>query len=489
MTQTELRLPRVRPEEVGIHPQAIMELLDEWQERKLELHSMMILRHGQVAAEGWWAPYAKQRPHMLFSLSKSFTSTAIGLAQAEGLLNVNDPVLSYFPDDVPESPSDHLRAMQIKHLLMMGTGHETDTSAGIHQAEDGNWARVILNVPVEREPGTHFVYNNGATYLLSAIVQKATGQKLLDYLQPRLFEPLGITGATWDECPRGINTGGWGLSLTTEGIAKFGQLFLQKGQWEGSQIVPEAWVEEATSKQINNGDDGENDWAQGYGYQFWRCRHGAYRGDGAFGQFCIVLQELDMVIAITSATNDMQGVMNAIWTKLLPAMEAEEAIARVENADTERLTARLAGLKLEPLSVEISSPREEAVSGIRFALEENPQQWRAITFRFEQDSAAITIEGGRDEAVNVISYGRGVWREGKGLIPDAQVFQPVDVLPVAASFTWLEPDKLSATVRFIETPFALTAEACFTEDGGLELGCRINVSFQSTDLMTIRGTA
>ncbi|MBW7461807.1 serine hydrolase, partial [Paenibacillus sepulcri] len=152
-----------------------------------------------------------------------------------------------------------------------------------------------LAAPVEHEPGTHFVYNSGATYMLSAILQKVTGQTLLEYLQPRLIEPLGIKGAAWDVCPRGINVGGWGLNVTTEDIARFGQLYLQKGMWNGQRLLTEEWIAEATSSQISNGDGGVNDWAQGYGYQFWRCRHGVYRGDGAFGQFCIVMPEQDAV--------------------------------------------------------------------------------------------------------------------------------------------------------------------------------------------------
>ncbi|RAP77168.1 serine hydrolase domain-containing protein [Paenibacillus montanisoli] len=485
MTQTELRLPRIRPEEAGIHPRAITALLDEWKERQIEIHSMMVLRHGQVAAEGWWAPYAKGLPHMLFSLSKSFTSTAIGLAAAEGLLTVDEKVLSYFPNDAPASPSINLQAMRIRHLLMMGTGHETDTLEDIKRCTDGNWVRAFLHAPVEREPGTHFVYNSGATYLLSAILQKVTGQKLLDYLRPRLLEPLGIAEATWEECPRGIHTGGWGLALTTEGIAKFGQLYLQKGHWEGKRIITEAWINEATSKQISNGDGGENEWAHGYGYQFWRCRHGAYRGDGAFGQFCIVMPEQDMVIAITAATNDMQAVMNAVWTQLLPAVEAGPI--PFQEQDAERLTAQLAALKLEPPAVSLRSELEETVTGHRYALEANGQQWQAITFRFGTIEAAITIEREGGEMEETFIFGRGVWRAGKGQLPQAEPLKRSGNQPMVAAFTWSEPDTLAATLRFIETPFAVTVEASFADTNELELSCRLNVSFQSTDLLTARG--
>lgn len=295
-------LPRSTPADQGVSARGIAAFIDALAARSLQVHGCMILRHGYVIAEGWWQPYAADMPHMLFSLSKSFTSTAVGLAVHEGRLSVEDPVTSFFPEDLPESIGPNLAAMRVRHLLMMGTGHDKDTTPRLRQAGSDNWVRGFLGLDVEHAPGSKFVYNSGASYMLSAIVQKVTGLTLLDYLTPRLFGPLGIDGATWESSPQGINAGGWGLSLTTEGIARFGQLYLQQGRWHGEQLVPEAWIREATSPQISNGAGGSSDWAQGYGYQFWRCRHNIYRGDGAFGQYCIVMPEQDAVIAMTGGT-------------------------------------------------------------------------------------------------------------------------------------------------------------------------------------------
>lgn len=233
---------------------------------------------------------------------------------------MDDLVCDFFPEQVPEVISPNLAKMSIHHLLSMSTGHEQDPSNPVFSTSDGDWVKAFLSLDVEREPGTHFVYNTAATYMLAAILHKITGQSLLDYLTPRLFEPLGIVGATWETCPKGINTGGFGLSIKTEDIAKFGQLYLQNGVWNGKQLISAQWIAEAVKKQISNGDDPNSEWAQGYGYQFWRCRHNAYRGDGAFGQFCIVVPEQDMVVAITSGVNDMQGVMNGIWEIILPSL-------------------------------------------------------------------------------------------------------------------------------------------------------------------------
>jgi CubicO group peptidase (beta-lactamase class C family) len=187
---------------------------------------------------------------------------------------------------------------------------------------DVPWVRTALAHSVPHKPGTHFFYDMSASYLASAIVQKVTGQTVLDYLQLRLFEPLSISQPTWATSPQGISVGGSGLSIRTEDIAKFGQLYLQQGKWHGRQLVPASWVAAATGRQVSNGSNPKSDWEQGYGFQFWRCRHGAFRGDGANGQFCIVLPDQDAVIAMTAASTSMPAQLNLVWDKLLPAFQA-----------------------------------------------------------------------------------------------------------------------------------------------------------------------
>ena len=308
-------LPRSSPESQGISSTGILEFVDAATNQITSLHSFMLVRHGQVVTEAWWEPESANKPHVLWSLSKSFTSTAVGLAVAEGKLSIDDPVLKFFPDQAPAEPSANLKAMRVRDLLTMSTGHQDE----VNLRNEKDWTRAFLAQSVPHKPGTHFKYNTPATYMQSAIVQKVTGQTVLDYLKPRLFEPLGIESPKWDSSPEGISLGGYGLFLRTEDIAKFGQLYLQKGQWQGKQLVPAEWIEQATSKQVSNGSDPSRDWDQGYGFQFWRCRHDAYRGDGRDGQFCIVLPKLDAVIAITANTGDMQAELNVVWDKLLPA--------------------------------------------------------------------------------------------------------------------------------------------------------------------------
>lgn len=336
----EKALPRSSPELQGVSSQAIREFVETANEKIDTLHSFMLVRHGRVIAEGWWKPEAADKPHVMHSLSKSFCSTAVGLAVADGKLSVDDLVLKFFPDDAPEKPSDRLKQMRVRDLLTMSTGHETEPKF----TPETPWVKTFLAHPVPHKPGAHFQYNSPATYMQSAIVQKVTGETVLDYLKPRLFEPLGIETPTWMHSPQGISTGGWGLAIRTEDIAKFGQLYLQKGRWNGRQILPESWVEHATSKQVSNGSDPSRDWDQGYGFQFWRCRHGAYRGDGAFGQFCIVLPEQDAVIAITADAKDMQAELNVVWDKLLPAFWKEALAANPE--EEAKLKALLANLSV-----------------------------------------------------------------------------------------------------------------------------------------------
>lgn len=312
-------LPRSRPEAQGVSPAGLSDFVQTLNERVDTMHSFMIVRHGHVVAEGWWKPQSSDEAHVLWSLSKSFTSTAVGLAVHEGKLTLEDKVIEFFPDDLPAEVSDHLRAMTVRDLLTMSAGHADEAKL----APDGHWVRSFLAHPVPHQPGTHFRYNTPATYMLSAIVQKVTGETVLDYLKPRLFEPLGIESPRWDQSPQEISIGGYGLFLKTEDIAKFGQLYLQQGNWNGQQLIPREWIAMATSKQVENGDNPESDWNQGYGFQFWQCRHGAYRGDGMAGQFCIVIPEHDVVIALTANCNDMQGELNVVWEKLLPALHSD----------------------------------------------------------------------------------------------------------------------------------------------------------------------
>lgn len=474
-TSATNQLPRSLPEQQGIPSSAIAAFLDTITANNLELHSFMLLRHSHVVAEGWWAPYKPELPHMLFSLSKSFTSTAIGFAVSENLLALKDKVVSFFPDDTPAVISPLLAQMNVSHLLMMGTGHVEDTTMYMHQNKDGNWVKAFLELPVEKTPGTHFLYNTGATYILSAILQKVSGLTLLEYLQPRLFDPLGIHHPTWESCPRGINTGGYGLSVTTEDILKFGQLYLQEGLWNHKQLLPKEWISRATSKQISNGE-GDNEWSQGYGYQFWRCRHDAYRGDGAFGQFCIVMPDQDAVVAITSGINDMQSVMNAVWDHLLPAMKPEPLAP--DSASATAVNIRLSNLELLPPRMIPSSVHEESLNNKVYRLDNNELALDSFSISFEPSGAVLTLGGVRGS--QRVTLGRQEWAASRVSFLDAAETQ------VMSSFTWNNENVLQLTLRLIETPYCFTLDVTMEEDA-IVITQHINVSFGEKKPETILG--
>jgi CubicO group peptidase (beta-lactamase class C family) len=466
-------LPRSSPEAQGVSSSAVLSFVEAADKNIDSMNSFMLLRHGHVVAEGWWSPYYAEAPHSLYSLSKSFTSTAVGLAISEGKLSLDDEVVKFFPEDAPPEPSNNLKAMRVSDLLRMSTGHQSEPPRTSSQP----WTKTFLAHPVPFKPGTHFLYNTSATCMLSAIVQKATGMTVLDYLRPRLFEPLGIQRPTWETSPQGITAGGFGLSIRTEDIARFGQLYLQRGKWQGKQLVPEAWVEAATARQTSNGSNPKSDWDQGYGYQFWRCRHGAYRGDGAFGQYCVVLPEQDAVIVITSGVKDMQAVLNLVWGKSLPAMKLS-SLAADDEART-KLEQTLKGLSLR-LQEGSGSPAK--TSGKRYVFPANQCRLEAITLENDGKGGGVTLITRFDGVEQRTVCGHGVWQKGRlawGLLPQQ---------PVAANGAWTEDNTFTARLCFYETPFIVTVRLRFS---GKELHytSESNVGFGPTKESELVGKA
>ncbi|MFA5058381.1 MAG: serine hydrolase domain-containing protein [Opitutaceae bacterium] len=455
------RLPRSTPEEQGVPAAAILRFIDAAEARVKSLHSFMLVRHGRVIAEGWWTPYAAAEPHALFSLSKSFTSTAVGLAISEGRLGLSDPVIGFFPQEAPAQPGPNLRAMRVRDLLRMTSGQHSEDVEPFPFGSNQDLVRVFLSKPVADKPGTHFYYNTAGTYMLSAIVQKVTGQTVRDYLGPRLFQPLGIADPRWDTSAQGISLGGYGLSLRTEDIACFGQLYLQRGRWNGRQLVPAAWMDEATALQTSTGSDPASNWDQGYGYQFWRAPHGCYRGDGAFGQLCLVMPAADAVLAMTAGTDELGPEFNLPWEFLLPAF-AGSALPPDPAADR-RLAERLAGLHLAGPAGPADATIAAAVAGRRFGFPANPLGLESLALQPATDEAGATIMcrlAGTDQR---IVCGQGTWVKGVLVLPN----EPPglgDLAPVAASGAWTAADTYTALICRYRTPFTLKLQLKFSVD-------------------------
>lgn len=305
------------------------------------LHNIMVVNDGKVVIEHCFDPeWPAERPQHLFSCSKTFTALAVGLAVDDGLLSVDDPVSKFFPDRIK---ADNPCRATVKDLLTMQGGHVTDptwdamaaydsTSMEISLKPGVNLMDAFLSHPFEKEPGTFFCYNSLSTYMCSAIVQKLEGKTILDLLDERIFQPLGIDRPVWDMDEEGVCTGGWGLHLKLEDMAKIGQLLLQKGEWKGKQLISSEWVEEQTSKHIDNYPNGmtaeqldlpyyplsRNDWVAGYGYQTWRNTIGGFRADGAWGQMIIVLPEKNAVIAARANLTNHQVELWSFWDMIVP---------------------------------------------------------------------------------------------------------------------------------------------------------------------------
>lgn len=451
-----LLLPRSTPEAEGLSSAGVLALVNALDAVAGETHSLMLVRHGKVVAEGWWAPYAPENIHVLYSVTKSFNATAVGFAVEEGLVAVDDLIVSHFPDLTPAAPDPELAAMRVRDLLTMSTGHEVDSIDAMRQRSDAAWTRSFLESSVPRAPGSFFRYNSGASYMLGALVQRVAGMTVDEYLKPRLFEPLGISGELWGQSDEGVNLTDGGLSVRTEDLAKFGLLYLQGGLWNGQRVLSEQWTRDATARQVSNGNDDGN-WSYGYGYQFWRSPHG-YRADGSLGQFSLVLPEQDIVLAITSATADTNGVMNAVWQALLPAVIGDP---QPENpAALAALRERLAGLALPVPSGAPTSPLAAEVSGRRYATPQNPRGIRGISLDFAGAQPRLSIEDA--DGTHAIDVGVGSWlRQRTTFYKGINELFDTPEQGLAVTGAWSAPDTFVAHLCFDETPYTMTASFLF----------------------------
>ena len=460
-------LPTAPAEQVGVAPDAILALVAALEASPHEPHSIMIVRDGHEVAGGWWAPYRPDIPQLLYSLSKSVTATAVGIAIDEGRLHLDDRVVDVLPGRRSATADGYLAELRIRHLLTMSVGHATDSTPIITRGQD--WVGTFLAQPIVHPPGSVFLYDSGASYMLSAIVRAVTGTPLSVYLRPRLFDPLGIDDARWATCPMGIETGGWGLKLTTAALARFGQLYLDRGRYDGRQIVSGSWVSAATRAQIRQPLTGAppgvdpaalpetSDWHQGYGYQFWRCRHGGFRGDGAFGQYCIVLPDTRTVVALTACTTDMQRLLNLVWQHLLPGLGT--APREGDPVAAERLRARLATLTLAVPRGAVHSPESVRIGGRRFVLEPNAMGAVAVTLWFDGETCVFELQSAGHRSI--VRAGLGRWQHGTTDMPGTppeftELIGVVNRVPgpvrVAAAAAWSDTGVLDMQWRYPETP-------------------------------------
>lgn len=316
-------LPRSTPAEQGISTEAVIQFIDSLMAvPETQIHHAMVLRHGQVVAEVHPAPFRAADSHTLYSCSKTFVSLAVGRAIDENRLRLTDRVAAFFPERLPDSISDHLAAMTVRDLLVMSSGITPDW---VMRNNNTDWIATWLAKPV-KEPGKKFEYDSMSTFLLSAIVQRVTGMTTLQYLQSRFFDAMHITQAEWEESPDGINTGGWGLRVQAETLAKLGLLILNQGAWDGRQLVSKQWIEQATSKQMEcaASTTPPTDGNQGYCYQIWRSKWpGSIRADGAFAQYVVMVPQEELVVVINSLSYKGHDLLACIWNQLMPGLSGQ----------------------------------------------------------------------------------------------------------------------------------------------------------------------
>ncbi|MCD8044591.1 MAG: beta-lactamase family protein [Tannerellaceae bacterium] len=420
-------LERSTPEAQGIPSTAILDFIETVEKKGIELHSLMILRHGKVIAEGWWNPFQPDTRHIMYSVSKTITSTAVGFAIAENHFALDDKIITFFPD---YQISDSNREITIRNLLTMTAGEEPYTD---FRLRSNDWIADYLAFNQPNKTGK-FTYNSYATYMLSAIVQRTTGQTLMEYLQPRLFTPLGIHDIKSEQSPAGITCGGWGMSIKTADMAKIGQLYLQKGNWQGKQILSQSWIEEAT-KQTDTG----------YGYHIWLSPSDSYKAEGAFGQLILVMPGQDIVLAITANASGIEKefrnhILSAISGKKLP-----------ENPKAyQALTKKLNSLEISPLCG--NGFHQNDYTGI-YTIENN-NDIKEIGIDFTEELCTLYIR--TFHATHTLRSGNGNWQHSQtdknSPYYNAPYRNPIGLAPfvVAGSHKWTAPNQIKMKYMFIE---------------------------------------
>ena len=478
------------PESQGVPSAAIGRWLEACGRELDSMHGFVIVRHGNVIAEGSWKPYdTLNSPHMLYSHSKSFTSTAIGLLADDGKVDLDERVLDIFPDKAPASPCDNLKALRVRDLLTMNAGAAIATYAD--REKDLDWERRFVTGGFGVKPGTEFNYDSDATYMLSCIVGRRSGHDLVSFLRERLFDKIGIGPVSSSVSPSGTPCGGWGMYMTTRDIARFGQFLLQEGVWNGERILSQGWVRLATGRQTATGKAlaakdaavDASDWKQGYGFQFWRCRNGAFRADGASGQFTIVLPEQDAVVSLNAGLEDMQREIDLVWEYLLPNMG--------ERLPEDPVSARMLRQCCAALAIPVpegSGKVPDVFMGKKVELAKNLRGFKSVALSREDGGLRLDIETAA--GVSAVPVGLGEWKAGEIRVDDKKYENLGDYIGThpAAAAAALGGDGV-LRVRILVTDAPGRIELDFRDDGG-SLSVAGKVRFmRGCDLSSTKGAA
>ncbi|MCD7872100.1 MAG: beta-lactamase family protein [Clostridiales bacterium] len=354
------KLEHTSPESVGIKSSVIKAFIDEINEKKLGLQSFTVVRRNKVCAQCFWKPYSAEYPHVLYSMSKSVTSTAVGFAVSEGLLKLDDKVSDFFPEYLSAKLPMN-RQLTVEMLLTMRSDKMITV---LDEKGSKDWVKQFFDAPFMLPPNTKFNYISENTFMLSAIISKVTGMSMVDYLYPRMFEPLGIEKPFWETDGKGNNSAGWGLYMKSEDLAKFFLPYINDGKWtDGTQLIPAQWVETATAKHTDSVHDGYIDNMCGYGYQFWRNPvANSFRADGLFGQRCFMFPEYDALVVLNSGESEDYKIMKVFW-KYFPSCFENDSLSEngIEYNELLNTVSACSVEELEPASRNFSA--ENLING------------------------------------------------------------------------------------------------------------------------------
>ena len=453
-------LTRAAPRAVGVNAAVIDAFLDDAAASGLDIHGLMLHRAGRVVAEGWWWPYRADRPRIMHSATKSVLACAVGMALEEGRLRLQDKVVTFFPEALPQVVDEKLAAMTVEDLLTMRAGHAAETSGSIWRGIRTSWIYEFFRIPVVYPPGSTFVYTSAASYMLSAILTKVTGQTLHEYLKPRFFEPLGIVGAQWDVGPDQVNPGGNGLTMKTADLLKLGVLHAQNGVWEGRRILSEGWIAQATR---SHGDN--------YGYHWTTTPDGPYLAIGIFMQFVMVFPKHQAAFAIVGAAQEGSQAFLPVVNRHFPRAFAAPS-SQVADA---RLSARMAAAGQEPTLSPRPSETAARVSGKTFRVEANSLGVTAVRFVFETDRCVFHLVDATGE--HRIACGLQAWIESRTDMPGADLHHgyALDSAVVVAGADWMDAHTLRMAWIFAETAFRDTV-ICRFDHGGVAIERSVNVN-------------
>ncbi|MFW6270167.1 MAG: serine hydrolase domain-containing protein [Bacillota bacterium] len=447
MNNNTLFSPASSPEELGISSRAIMDFLERIENKRICMHGFLLLRHGQIAAEGYWDPFSVNSMHRMYSVSKSFVSLAIGLMVDEGKIKLDDNIIDYFPDKLPENVHPYLKQTTIRDLLMMATPQNSTT----YSAEDSDWAWTFFNTTPNHPPGTIFSYDTSATVVLNTIVERISEKPFLEYIRPHILDPVGFTEDAWCiKTPEGSSWGGSGVICKLRDMAKLAYVCMNKGRWQDQQLISESYITAATSRQIDNSLNGH----PGYGYQIWRLKENGFAFRGMGGQFAFCFPDQNFLFASIA---DMQGddeakreMIQAFWQELYYNLEDTNLPEDPENNSL--LKEKISNLKILPQQGKKSSDIINKINGVWYELNENPMGISRMRLTFEDKEGVWEYTNAQGD--NRLKFGIGQMLSGK--FPQENYYgDKIGSIPgtkydCLASAAWVEEHKLNMLIYIID---------------------------------------